>query len=143
MTESKEATPARRNTWQREAVRQALRGRDDFVTAQELHREIEDSGQRIGLATVYRALASLADDGEADTLRNGEGEHYRFCHTDDHHHHLVCRNCGATEEITEPMVEEWTQRVAAEFGYTDISHTIDIFGLCKMCTAEAKESPDQ
>ncbi|MGO1543811.1 MAG: Fur family transcriptional regulator [Gulosibacter sp.] len=140
MTESRDTSPQRRHTWQREAVRESLRQREGFVTAQELHREIEDSGQRIGLATVYRALASLAEDGDADTMLNPDGEHYRFCETEDHHHHLVCRNCGATEEITDPAVERWTARVAAEHGYTEISHTLDIFGLCAGCTAAKRES---
>lgn len=135
MTETRGAPPQRRHTWQREAVRESLRRREGFVTAQELHRDIEESGQRIGLATVYRALASLAEDGDADTMLNQDGEHYRFCETDDHHHHLVCRNCGATQEITDPAVERWTARVAEEHGYSDVSHTLDIVGLCAKCRA--------
>lgn len=133
MTDSRGASPQRRHTWQRESVREALRKRDGFVTAQELHRDIEASGQRIGLATVYRALASLAEDGDADTMLNPDGEHYRFCETEGHHHHLVCRSCGATEEITDPVVEQWTMRVAEEHGYSDVSHTLNIFGLCADC----------
>ncbi|SJM67573.1 Fur family transcriptional regulator [Gulosibacter sp. 10] len=135
MKETRSSAPQRRNTWQREAVREALREHEGFVTAQELHRILEDADQRIGLATVYRSLANLAEQGEADTMRNADGEHYRYCRTEDHHHHLVCRRCGATEEITDPVVEQWAERVSSQHGYTDISHTLDLFGLCRECSA--------
>ena len=61
--------PVKRNTWQREAVRQRLDGNEGFVSAQTLHSELRDAGSPIGLATVYRALADLAAEGEADSLQ--------------------------------------------------------------------------
>ncbi|MDJ1371747.1 Fur family transcriptional regulator [Gulosibacter molinativorax] len=138
MTEGRKATPQRRHTWQREAVRDHLRQRDGFVTAQELHRDIEESGQRIGLATVYRALASLVEAGDADSMLNTDGEQYRFCETEHHHHHLVCRNCGATVEISDPTVEQWAAAVAEQYGYTEVTHTLDVFGLCENCSATGR-----
>ena len=47
-----------------------------------------------------------------------------------HHHHLVCRECGRSVEVEGPEVEQWAERVAAAAGYTDISHTVELFGLC-------------
>ena len=80
------------------------------------------------------AAPALADAGEVDVLRSGSGEAvYRRCATDDHHHHLVCRRCGKAVEIAGPAVETWAQRVADEHGYTDLSHTVEIFGLCREC----------
>ena len=62
----------------------------------------------MGLATVYRTLSALADAGEVDMLRNEDGEAiWRSC-SDTHHHHLVCRTCGATVEVEGPAVERWT-----------------------------------
>ena len=55
---------AKRNTWQREAVREALDSRAGFVSAQALHSSLHEAGTSIGLATVYRALADLAERGE-------------------------------------------------------------------------------
>ena len=64
-------------------------------------------------------------------LRTGTGEAvYRRCATADHHHHLVCRRCGRTVEIEGPAVETWAQRVADAHGFSDLSHTAEIFGLC-------------
>jgi Fur family ferric uptake transcriptional regulator len=55
--------------------------------------------------------------------------------TGDDHHHLVCRSCGGTVEVLGPAVESWADRIAAEQGYTDVSHTLEIFGTCPRCAA--------
>ena len=87
-----EATAPRRNTWQREAVRAALAEARGFVSAQQLHQALREAGSTIGLATVYRALGSLAETGEADSLQSPEGENlFRSCAMEGHHHHLICR----------------------------------------------------
>ena len=124
----------KRNTWQREAVREALGGSEGFVSAQSLHSTLRDSGSPIGLATVYRALADLAVEGEADSLQQ-EGESlYRACTPGSHHHHLICRNCGLTVEIEADAVEQWAKSVAAEHGFTDPNHIVDVFGYCANCS---------
>jgi Fur family ferric uptake transcriptional regulator len=127
----------KRNTWQREAVREALAVSEGFVSAQSLHSLLRDVGSSIGLATVYRALADLAAQGEADSLHQ-EGESlYRACTPDSHHHHLMCRNCGLTVEIKADAVEEWARSIAAVHGFTASNHIVDVFGLCANCTAAA------
>ena len=124
----------KRNTWQREAVRTALAESENFVSAQALHGALKYSGSSIGLATVYRALADLADEGEADSLQQ-EGEAlYRACTPGSHHHHLICRHCGLTVEIEARAVEEWARQVAAQHGFTRAEHVVDVFGLCEGCS---------
>ena len=124
----------KRNTWQREAVRAALADNDGFVSAQSLHASLREGGSSIGLATVYRALADLAEEGEADSLQQDGEALYRACTPDTHHHHLICRRCGATEEIKADPVEQWARQIAAEHGYTRAEHVVDIFGLCPSCS---------
>lgn len=125
----------KRNTWQREAVREALSTREGFVSAQSLHSSLHATGSPIGLATVYRALADLASEGEADSLQQ-EGESlYRACTPGSHHHHLICRNCGLTVEIEADEVETWAQGVAAQHGFTQPNHVVDVFGLCAECSS--------
>ena len=127
----------KRNTWQREAVREALGTSEAFVSAQSLHSALHASGSPIGLATVYRALADLATEGEADSLQQ-EGEAlYRACTPGSHHHHLICRNCGLTVEIEADAVEQWAQQVAAKHGFTQPHHVVDVFGLCADCSRSA------
>jgi Fur family ferric uptake transcriptional regulator len=124
----------KRNTWQREAVREALGSSEGFVSAQSLHSSLRGTGSPIGLATVYRALSDLALEGEADSLQQ-EGESlYRACTPGSHHHHLICRNCGLTVEIEATAVESWAAQVAREHGFTQPSHVVDVFGLCAECS---------
>jgi Fur family ferric uptake transcriptional regulator len=128
---------ARRNTWQREAVREALGQSEAFVSAQGLHSTLRDAGSPIGLATVYRALSDLAVEGEADSLQSTEGESlYRRCTPGQHHHHLICRSCGLTVEIEADAVEAWAHGVATDNGFTDASHVVDVFGLCAACSTK-------
>jgi Fur family ferric uptake transcriptional regulator len=128
----------KRNTWQRAAVRSALEGRDGFVSAQELHAALRSAGSPIGLATVYRALADLTVDGDADSLQSADGESlYRACSTSEHHHHLICRSCGRTVEIEADAIEEWAAATAAAHGFRDPAHVVDVFGTCAACAARA------
>jgi Fur family transcriptional regulator, ferric uptake regulator len=123
-----------RHTRQRAAVSALLRDVDGFHSAQELHAMLRDRGDRVGLTTVYRALQGMADAGEVDVMRPPGGEHlYRRC-SEGHHHHLVCRSCGHTVEVEGPVVEAWTDGVAEKHGFTEVSHTVEIFGTCPACT---------
>jgi len=129
---------AQRNTWQRDRVRTALSDARGFVSAQDLHATLRDDNTGIGLATVYRALATLAASGEADQLQSPDGEAiYRACSSEGHHHHLICRSCGLTVEIQATDVEQWAHRTAAANGFTRAEHVVDIFGLCAACSAAA------
>ncbi|MET8043106.1 Fur family transcriptional regulator [Micromonospora sp. NPDC005215] len=122
-----------RNTRQRSAVSALLAEMEGFHSAQDLHAMLRQRGERVGLTTVYRTLQGLADAGEIDVMRPPGGEHlYRRC-SEGHHHHLVCRVCGSTVEVAGPAVESWADRVAAQHGYADVSHTLEIFGTCPAC----------
>ena len=125
--------PGQRATRQRAAVARLLDEIGEFRTAQELHEELRRRGEAIGLTTVYRTLQTFSDAGEVDVLRTDSGESaYRRCSAH-HHHHLVCRHCGRTVEVEGPAVERWAERVAAEHGFSDVSHTVEIFGSCADC----------
>jgi len=122
-----------RPTRQRKAVAAALESFDDFRSAQDIHDLLRRSNENVGLSTVYRTLQTLADAGEVDMLRTEDGEAiYRRCSTT-HHHHLVCRTCGRTVEVEGPTVERWSDSIAAQHGFTDVSHTLEIFGTCPAC----------
>jgi Fur family transcriptional regulator, ferric uptake regulator len=130
------STPVRRSTKQRSAVSSVLDEADAFLSAQDLHAKLRARGDNVGLATVYRALQVLAEDGDVDVLRTDDGEAvYRRCSTG-HHHHLVCRHCGATVEVEGPAVEAWAKRVGAEHGFTAVQHVVEVFGSCSECSAK-------
>ncbi|MEQ7005453.1 Fur family transcriptional regulator [Actinopolymorpha sp. B17G11] len=128
--------PKLRATRQRAAVAEVLDGIDDFRSAQDIHALLRSRGETVGLTTVYRTLASLADAGDVDAIRTADGETvYRRCATSRHHHHLVCRSCGRTVEVQGPAVERWADRVAGEAGFVDVTHTVEVFGTCGSCAA--------
>lgn len=131
-----ETSSPRRMTRQRLAVITALDSRDDFRSAQELHEELRATGDNVGLTTVYRTLQALANESVVDVIVRSDGESvYRRCSTH-HHHHLVCRSCRATIEVEAPSVEKWAQDVARAHGYADVTHTVEIFGVCPDCSAD-------
>jgi Fur family transcriptional regulator, ferric uptake regulator len=134
MTEDATA-PARRSGRQRSAVSAQLGSETSFRSAQELYAALREQGNPIGLATVYRALQAMVEDGEVDVLRSTEdGEAvYRRCSTG-HHHHLVCRACGRTVEVEGPAVESWARAVAEAHGFSDVDHLVEVVGTCADCT---------
>ena len=124
-----------RPTRQRNAISEALTSAEGFLTAQEIHEALRQRGGRVGLTTVYRTLQALADNGDIDVVRNETEALYRRCFRDDHHHHLVCRRCGTSVEIDSPEVETWAEHVAVSHGFADVTHTVEIYGLCEGCRA--------
>ncbi len=125
-----------RDTRQKRALSAVLDGSDAFRSAQDLHAELKSRGERVGLTTVYNQLRAMAETGSIDTWRNEDGETlYRRCGSDRHHHHLVCRSCGATVEVEGPEVERWADGVAAAHGFTEMAHTVEIEGICSDCRA--------
>jgi Fur family ferric uptake transcriptional regulator len=123
-----------RGTRQAEALSAALDRLAGFASAQQIHAELLGSGERIGLTTVYRHLQVLSEDGRVDTIRDANGETlYRRCRTSAHHHHLTCRSCGHSVEVEGSAVERWAEQVAAEAGFTDVDHTVELFGSCPEC----------
>lgn len=131
------AISRQRNTRQGGAVKDALRAAGGFRSAQDVYAALRTGGAPVGLSTVYRHLQNLVDDGLVDVIHTPEGETtYRYCGESGqgHHHHLVCRACGRTEEIEGRVVEKWAAGVAAEYGYTDVDHTVELFGRCAACS---------
>ena len=128
------SVPGLRSTRQRAAVAGILDELDAFRSAQQIHAALVARGEAIGLTTVYRTLAALAEADELDTLLLDDGEAvYRRCRGLTHHPHLVCRSCGATVEVDGPTVETWADRIAADHGFDEVSHTLEIFGRCATC----------
>jgi len=133
------ALPGVRSTRQRTAVADVLDTVDGFRSAQELHDLLRHNGASVGLTTVYRHLQALADAGQIDVLRTDGGEAvYRRCPTAEHHHHLVCRGCGRSVEVEGPEVEAWASRMAATHDFTEVSHTVEVFGTCAACARKAR-----
>jgi len=128
-----------RNTPRKRALLEVLVGADGFLSAAELHSRLRThlapQGLRVGITTVYNQLRRLAESGAVDTLHGDDGEtRYWLPRRDAHHHYLVCRSCGRALEIVADPVEEWAEAVGAMVGFREVTHTLELSGLCDRCT---------
>jgi Fur family ferric uptake transcriptional regulator len=113
-----------------------------FLSAQDIHARARAAGHSVGLTSVYRAVQTLADDGSLDVLRTAGGEStFRRCDTRSHHHHLVCRRCGATVEVEAPGLERWLAAIARTHRYDIDNHTLEVVGVCSRCTSDDSPGP--
>ena len=121
-----------RRTRQRSLIWDFLGRTAQFKTAWQIHDELRDSGTPVSLPTVYRTLAAMAEAGELDQLTRDGQSSFRRC-SPQHHHHLFCRGCGRTIELTEAPVEQWAAEIAQRYGFAEIDHITEISGLCPDC----------
>jgi Fur family ferric uptake transcriptional regulator len=122
-----------RPTRQRVRVLDELMGERDDVTAQELHERLRSSGEKLGLATVYRTLGLLAEAGVIDALSHRPGELcYRLCGPG-HHHHLVCSSCHRVVELADCELDPWLERISQAHGFVTTGHRLEVSGLCAAC----------
>ena len=122
-----------RPTSQRVIVLTELMGEQNDLTAQQLHQRLRGRGERLGLATVYRTLGLLAEEGVIDSLSHRPGELcYRWC-GEGHHHHLVCSSCHQVVELDECELEPWLERISAAHGFVTTGHRLEVSGLCGDC----------
>ena len=126
-----------RSTKQRDAILELIQEANSFLSAQQLHDALRAKGMKVSLTTVYRNLQLMAELGEVDVVRREDGEAmYRGCESDAHHHHLVCRSCGYTVELANDQLEMWTKALAKKHRFSDVTHDLELFGLCRACSSK-------
>jgi len=123
-----------RPTRQRLLVLSELAAETDDATAQALWQRLRGRhGGSVGLATVYRTLALLHDNGVIDELsHHGSERCYRLC-ADGHHHHLTCERCHRVVEVDECSLGGWVDEVARRHGFVASDHSVEISGVCADC----------
>lgn len=134
--------PRRRSTAKQRTVLAALREQENFRSAQQLYLDINrHHALPIGLTSVYRILRALAEDRVAETQRGEDGEMlYRLRNGTGHRHYLVCRQCGRAVGFVSAEIEEHTHRLSRQHSYTDVSHYVDLYGICPRCRTGAPEN---
>jgi Fur family ferric uptake transcriptional regulator len=122
-----------RPTKQRLEVLTELGKERDDVTAQDLWRRLRERDSSTGLATVYRTLALLSEQGVVDSFsHHGSELCYRLC-GEAHHHHLVCTSCHRVVEVEQCGLGDWLDEVSRRHGFVATDHRVEIAGLCKSC----------
>ncbi|HSH25601.1 MAG TPA: Fur family transcriptional regulator [Massilibacterium sp.] len=130
-------------TPQREAtVRVLLENETDHLSAEDVYLLVKEKAPEIGLATVYRTLELLTELKVVDKINFGDGvSRYdlRKEGADHFHHHLVCLECGAVEEIEEDLLGEVEKVVEKEFQFLVKDHRLTFHGICKHCQNKNKQ----
>jgi Fur family ferric uptake transcriptional regulator len=122
----------------REAVIELLGTERCCSTAQELHDRLRARGRRVGLASVYRALELLTELGFAKRIDVGEGiARYEAAHLDEHHHHVVCDDCGRIESFEDARLESAIAAVEDRLNYAVGMHEVVLRGACSECRGTA------
>jgi Fur family transcriptional regulator, ferric uptake regulator len=108
------------------------------LSAQEIHERLRTAGPRVGIASVYRALEGLDGLGLVQKVDLGDGvSRFEPTHAGgDHHHHLVCDDCGKVEPFEDSTLEAAIERVADGRGYAVAAHDVVLRGACEDCRHE-------
>jgi Fur family transcriptional regulator, ferric uptake regulator len=129
----------RRNGGARRTVVEHLGAQPCCRSAQEIHDGIREQGGRVAIATVYRALDQLVELGLVARVELGDGiARFEPSHADgDHHHHLVCDDCGRVEPFADPGLETALELAATRLDYDMRGHEVILYGQCGDCLAAA------
>lgn len=103
------------------------------LSAEDVYHKLLESGNDVGLATVYRVLTQFEGAGLLTRL-NFEGDRSVYeLNQGEHHDHLVCVRCGRVDEFTDDLIEQRQVNIAQQAGYQMIEHALNIFGVCPPC----------
>jgi Fur family transcriptional regulator, ferric uptake regulator len=119
----------------RRLVVELLGEQDCCLSAQEIHDAVRARGGRVGIASVYRALDGMDELGLVQRVDLGDGvARFEPAHADgEHHHHLICNDCGKVEPFADAGLETAIERVAGGRGYAVAAHDVVLRGACEDC----------
>jgi Fur family ferric uptake transcriptional regulator len=104
-------------------------------SAEDVYKALLESGEDIGLATVYRVLTQFEAAGLVKR-HHFEGGHSVFeLNEGDHHDHILCVKCGKVDEFNDDTIEKRQKAIAADLGYELTDHCLYMYGICKSCQA--------
>ena len=137
LTERKVATALRQHgyklTPQRRLVIRAIAGSQDHLTPANIYEKVREERPNIGLATVYRTLEILSQMELICELHAGGICHSYTISIPQHHHHLICSNCGKVVDFTGHNLNALEKRLSKESGFRIDGHLLEFIGLCQAC----------
>jgi len=122
-----------RITHQREIILAELKSLKTHPTADELFELVRKRLPRLSLATVYRNLEWLCQQGIVQKIEVG-GRQKRFDGTVELHYHIRCINCGRVDDADMLPVENLEHDLSKKSGYTIRGHHLEFWGTCPACT---------
>ena len=129
---------SRRNTIQKDLVRNAVYEIKRHVTANEVYEFIKESYPTIGKGTVYRNLDILVEEGALRKVEVSEGPN-RFDFTLKNHYHVRCVKCGEVSDVDMDEIPDLMRKIHDTHGIEFLDYDISFKGICQKCRGEAKE----
>lgn len=120
-------------TGPRRSIATLIAAQDSPFTAADLVSEARGRQFTIGRATVFRTLETLVGLGAIERIDLPSGDHAYVSCEPTHHHHVVCKRCGRTEEIDDAGLRSVVREVADQTGFRIDEHRLELFGLCPHC----------
>jgi Fur family transcriptional regulator, ferric uptake regulator len=118
----------------RELIANILGRERRFLSAAEIHHDLEAAHAKVSLSTVYRTLDYLQSKGEVTSRSDSAGETaYMLCEPERHHHHAICRICGRVEDVDCAAMDSFTDALRTHNGFELDGHAMEFFGKCRAC----------
>ncbi len=125
-----------RITPQREMIIEAIAHAGQHINADEVYGQVKQRTRSMNIATVYRTLDLLVEQGLATRIDLGEGRVIYATYQHGPHIHLVCRQCGQVTDANQHLLSSLTQELQAHYRFAaDLQH-ISVLGLCQDCQAK-------
>lgn len=125
---------------QREQILDIFLKTEKHLTIDDLYQRVNKKNPKIGLATVYRAMRIICDSGLAREVDFGDGlRRYEHKHGHEHHDHLICLKCGRIIEVVSSEIEKLQEKLAKNYDFIALRHTMQIFGTCSSCKRKEKQ----
>lgn len=103
------------------------------MSAEDVYKLLLESGEDVGLATVYRVLTQFESAGLV-SRHHFEGGHSVFeLDQGVHHDHILCVKCGRVDEFVDEIIERQQRAVSERLGYVMTDHSLCIYGVCTAC----------
>ncbi len=109
------------------------KAKEHHLSAEDIYRVLLESGEEIGLATVYRVLTQFEEAGLVARHHFEGGQSVFELDHGVHHDHLVCVKCGRVEEFVDKIIEKRQEEIAKHAGYSITDHSLNIYGICASC----------
>lgn len=103
------------------------------MSAEDVYKAMLESGEDVGLATVYRVLTQFESAGLVTRHHFDEGHSVFELNLGEHHDHILCVKCGKVDEFFDDVIEERQHEIAASKGYAMTDHALVVYGVCPDC----------
>ncbi len=105
-------------------------------SAEDIYKALLDSGEEVGLATIYRVLTQFESAGIVKRHHFEEGHSVFELNQGAHHDHILCVKCGRVDEFVDETIETRQKAIAEDLGYEMTDHCLYMYGICSVCRSE-------